>query len=538
MADRRIAQHRGLMSRIRRIDPFFGIVIVGCLIARIALASAGVGMDMSALGPKGADHYWQLLDLSLLRHDLISSVWSLTMQPPLYNLSVGILLHLPAGWQAPAAASVLFALFAGAALATYATMVLLGVHRIVGLVATMLLVVADPGQVLFTTRPFYAAPTAALVTITAWLAVRCLKRPSTASAAWFASAAATTALFNTSVQPLLVLVLFGIIVLALPATRRAVAVGVAVPAVILVGWSALQIVRVGTPATSTWLGMNLAHVTLKQAPTGQVDEMVAKGELSDIATIPPFSKLTRYGVAPDRSGPTASRSAVRPDGQPNLNNRAYAGVSSRYFSDDLSYISHQPGHYLAMVSRGLRIWAVPEDQYYFFFSDHGIESWETTYDNWVMFQPTRNPYLPLAALAGQATPVDQISGTLVAATVLATIGAPVLAVIGWRRRRRWSLALLIPWLVFMEAFVVTSLSENGENNRFRFETGTVMLTLSVVVVCVIVDRLLRFNDRGQMSERLEALGWDDPASPAIDLEGLEQRRGDDHTEAVIGLLPE
>ena len=261
------------MTRFRRIDPFFGIVIVGCLIARIALASAGVGMDMSALGPKGADHYWQLLDLSLLRHDLISSVWSLTMQPPLYNLSVGILLHLPAGWQAPVAATVLFALFAGAALATYATMVLLGVHRIVGLVTTMLFVVANPGQVLFTTRPFYAAPTAALVTITAWLAVRCLKRPSTASAAWFASAAATTALFNTSVQPLLVLVLFGVLVIALPAARRAIAVGVALPAVVLVGWSALQVARVGTPATSTWLGMNLAHVTLKQTPAGQIDKM-------------------------------------------------------------------------------------------------------------------------------------------------------------------------------------------------------------------------------------------------------------------------
>lgn len=510
-------EHDGAHLRRRSrllLDPLVLVVVAACLLSRLCLAWAGVGMDMAALGPRGADHYWQLLDLGLLRGDLLASVWSLTMQPPLYNLSIGLLLQLPEGWQQPVVAVALTACFAVAGAATYLTMVVLGLRRSAALLVTLLFVAADPGWALFSTRPFYALPTAMLVTLAALAAALMLRRPSTRSALAFTAAAATAALFNTSVQPLLVLLVIGLVFWLAPELRRPLLVGGAVPVLLLVGWTGLQLSRVATPATSTWLGMNLAHVTLRQAPPEQISRMISEGQLSEQAAIPPFSELRRYGIAPVRIGPEASSAAVRRDGQPNLNNRAYAEVSRRYLSDDLSYIRHQPGHYAAMVSRGLRIWSVPEDQYYFFFPDAEVQGWERAYDRWVMLQPTRNPFLPLAALANQAVAVDQISGTLVAETALAAIATPVIVVAAFRRRRRWALSLAVPWALFMGAFLATSLSENGENNRFRFETGTVMLTLSAVVVGVLVDRLPGRRSPGAMEGRIRSLGWEEADEPA------------------------
>ena len=490
-----------------RVDRFLFVIAGGTILSRLALAWAGVPLNLSAVGPKGADHYWQLLDPSWLRHDLVPSVWSLTMQPPLYNLAVGAWLHLPVGWQAPVAALSLTACFLAIALASYATMVLLGVHRVVALVATLVLVVANPGQALFTTVPFYAEPTAALVTLTAWLAVRCVRRPTVGSSAAFAALAATAALVNTSVQPIVVLGLVAVLLVACRGAWRPIALGALVPCLVLVGWSGLQWSRVGTPATSTWLGMNLTHVTFNHAPHRQLHQLIADGKISRIALLSPFAPLSAYGVAPVRVGPPASASARRPDGTANFNNRAYAEVSRRYLHDELAFVAADPGHVATMVSRGLRLWTIPEDQYFLFFGVTQVQPWENAYDNIVMLQGIRNPFNPLAELANEAAPVHQLSVTLMVATALCVLGTPTVIVSCRRRRRSLAVAMALPWLLFTQAFVVTSLSEFGENERFRFETGTTLLTLSLVVVTFAVDRLRGRWRPGGLDRRLDDLGW-------------------------------
>jgi hypothetical protein len=503
-------------AALRRLDPFLLVIAGATVLARLALTWSGVHLDLRGFGADGSEHYWQLLDPLWLRHDLLSSVWSLTMQPPLYNLGAGLWLHLPHAWQVPVVATFLTVCFLVISLTSYATMVLLGVHRVVALVATLVLVVADPGQALFATVPFYAEPTAALVALSAWLAVRLLQRPTTRRAASFATAAAATALFNTSVQPIVVLLVVGVLVVGLPQARRAIVVGSLIPCLVLVGWSALQLSRVETPATSTWLGMNLTHVTFNHAPAHQLDRLIARGTISKQARTPPFGPLSAYGVRPVHAGPPSSADARRPDGQPNFNNRAYATVSDRYLADELAYVRAEPGRYLTMVSRGLRIWTIPEDQYPLFFRVTAVQAWERAYDHLVLLQGVRNPYFALAGIAGEAASVDQLSFTLIAATAICLLGTPIAIARQWRRRRRLALGLLVPWLVFAQAFVVTSATESGENNRFRFETGTTMLVLSVVVITYLANAVAaRWRPSG-LEGRLEGLGWadsDEPTAP-------------------------
>ena len=195
-------------ERVRSIDPFIWIVAGLTLLARALTWAAGLHVDLSPIGPKANQHAWQLLDLNLLRHDLLSASGSLIMQPPLYNVAVGTLLHLPAHLQAPVAGIGLLVSSLVISLATYSTMTLLGVARGVALAVTVVLVVADPASLLFSSSLFYAAPAAALVTATAWAAVRLFERPSGSRAGLFGAIAATLALTNTSYQPVMVLLVF------------------------------------------------------------------------------------------------------------------------------------------------------------------------------------------------------------------------------------------------------------------------------------------------------------------------------------------
>ena len=99
------------------------------------------------------------------------------MQPPRYNLAVGLLLDLPRAAQSPMVAIVMFAGYVVTVLSGYGAKVLLGVTRRTAFAVTLVLVVLDPAQLLSSTNVFYATPTAALTAATAFLGIWTLAAP-------------------------------------------------------------------------------------------------------------------------------------------------------------------------------------------------------------------------------------------------------------------------------------------------------------------------------------------------------------------------
>ncbi len=77
-------------------------MLIGAFALSRAIAAAAEGrFDDSILEGTINTDKWQLLDVGLLRHDLVSSVWHLNSQPPLFNLYAGIVLKVPTGLQGP-----------------------------------------------------------------------------------------------------------------------------------------------------------------------------------------------------------------------------------------------------------------------------------------------------------------------------------------------------------------------------------------------------------------------------------------------------
>ena len=95
---RRRAPPRGLDAR-----PAVPVVVlvVAYGISRVWAAVAGVRYDDVVLHGTPLTDKWQLLDVHLLRTDLVDSVWHLNSQPPLFNLYCGLLLKLPTGLRRP-----------------------------------------------------------------------------------------------------------------------------------------------------------------------------------------------------------------------------------------------------------------------------------------------------------------------------------------------------------------------------------------------------------------------------------------------------
>ncbi len=77
------------------------VLVAAYALSRIVAAAIGVRYDDSVLSGTRLTDMWQLLDVRILRGDLVEGVWHLNMQPPLLNLEAGLLLKLPGGRGGP-----------------------------------------------------------------------------------------------------------------------------------------------------------------------------------------------------------------------------------------------------------------------------------------------------------------------------------------------------------------------------------------------------------------------------------------------------
>jgi len=73
---------------------FYSVITLGFIVSNIIAYALGVRMDAHALG-----QFWQVIDIELLRTDLLGSLYYFHAQPPLFNLFIGLGLKLfPESW--------------------------------------------------------------------------------------------------------------------------------------------------------------------------------------------------------------------------------------------------------------------------------------------------------------------------------------------------------------------------------------------------------------------------------------------------------
>lgn len=470
------------------------VLTVSFALSRVGFYLAGIRYDGSVLSGTSNTDMYQLVDVHLLHDQLITSVWHLESQPPVFNLFGGLVLQLPHGLQVPVEVIAFLALGLVLVLATYLLLSELGVPRWLAVVATLVLVVLSPAFVLYENWLNYAYPTAAVLTLSGLLLLRYLRTKQWGYGFGFFAVVSTVVLLNSTYQVEWLLVA---VVLAVVAGRhqwRRVLMVATIPVLVVGAWCVKDALLFGTSSTSSWLGMNLARDTLYGAPHAEIAAMVKDGTLTPLAAIPAFQGPPAYiprFVLPSHTGTAALDELTKANGAPNFNNPIYATVSSQYLRDDLAFISAHPGEYAGDVNISVRNWFTASDQNFTPFANWPrIEGYARTYDHAVEWQPQIDPDVAIVAFFNHSPPgLNTLSYQAVVMFALTLLGLPILV---WRRRRddpamAGTLAFL--WFTVGYAFVVTSLLEAGENERFRFELGTLPLVGGIVVLIAIYRAL-------------------------------------------------
>ena len=452
-----------------------------------AYYAAGARFDATPLA-----WFWQYVDAALLRGRLGESLLYLHIQPPLFNLFLGVVLKA-AGPHAPA---VFQAAYLGAGFVLYVSLFALqrrlGVSRPLAF-ASSTLFLASPSFILYEHWLFYVFPLAALVVAAAVLFGGTLARPGFGRAAAFFGA-----LFALgAIWPVFHLAFYAAAAAATvalcPGARRKVAAAAAVPGLALAAVYVKNAVLFGTFAASSWTGMNWWEITGWNMSIWEARQLQREGALSDVAFVPPFSPLAAYPRSYADAGrfadvPVLAR-AVKTTGPPNFNHVGYVRIARNYGRDGFVVLRRFPDAYGRGLARSWYIYfqstAAPEYAATFL-NDAGnadrLRSVIGFWNRW-FYGEARPRWLPAGVFAA---PGEKQAGALY---VVLLVGLPAawgagmyLAAARGRAgpslRRDQRLALLFICGVILYVALAANMFSWAENNRMRFPTDALTVALA------------------------------------------------------------
>jgi hypothetical protein len=415
-------------------------------------------------------HYWHVLDYPLLSGDLLRSLFYLHDQPPLYNLAIGVVLKWipdalgPRVWEA----ALLAASYLGI-VGIHALLVELGAPRGAALAAALVQTLSTTWLV-YESWLFYTLPTAVLMTWAAvWLARAA--RGSAPAALAFAAAVAVLSWIRATYQPIWVAAALALLLVAVRASGpdvRAVArrASIAAFAFVLL-LPAKNWLLVGSFTSSTWLGMNLAHMTTEHLDEATREQWIAAGRLHPVARVRAFAPLTDYPEAMRApiAGLPPHAALVEPrksEGSPNLNHSAYVGIARAYQGAALTVVRERPDVYLGRVRRAVVTWLRPPTDYILVVPlREALGAWDRVHSRFVLWSSLER---------------RRAGPTLVLLPALVLFVAALV----WRpgpERRRLGLLLAFPMLAIAWNASVGNLVDVEENNRFRVEVEGLIVAL-------------------------------------------------------------
>jgi hypothetical protein len=444
---------------------------------------------------------WQLIPWDVLSTDPLRSVFYLHIQPPLWNLFLGT-----TAWLSPfsdrVTLQVLMALI-GFAVAWLAAVLgqRLGLSRrvavIVALIATL-----HPEVLKGAFEPTYELATAALL-LAVLIAVSDLTRKENVrrSLVILASAVTVTALTRSLYHPAwaLVIVVFGLWLMRRRINWKSSVLVLSIPVIFMGSWMVKNEVMFGHTTMSSWFGMNLQRAVIPVLPKDDLDEMYAKGQISEIAMIGPFGKYELYENVFEDCVPTRShRSLAEPmrttdQWSPNFNYECFLPLYDQAGKDAIAVIKEHPEAWLEG-----RLWSLRTTIAVSPIPSESKSEVMTGLDR--VFSIARLDFGGVLSTKGWGTP---IYGQLEAHADFGLMLIPMYLTIGWiglwqilqRLRRKQLSAASTIYVVgsFTVAFtvIVGAIAELGEQSRFRTMIDPIVTVMFLALVIPVVQRWYR-----------------------------------------------
>lgn len=465
----------------RRMDII--IILLAFVVSRVLFYVAGVRYVSFE-----SDDLYQYIDPILLKDHLLESIWFQHSQPPLLNVGIGLAMKI-FGNGAHTALMLLW-IFMGAAISIliYRFGMRLTGSRFWSLAGALFFIV-DPSSILFENWLFYSYPVAILTILWVLLVSRMVDAPSWKNAWLLGSVALALAWLRSPFHITVIAVLLAASATVVSGTaRRRIAV---VSIIVIAAISSLYIknyVLFGQFSASSWLGMNLARITVMKVDSLSRLSMVEDGRLSPVSMVRPFRPLSAYrctSVWKGRDIPVLT-APVKTTGQPNLNHYCYLEIEAQYRRDCYYVITHMPGTYIQGVIASWMNFFIPASDFWFGNPNPGIIDPYVRVFNTIFF----GQYHPRNQIPRKGSISEILPKKLLACGLWLVILIPVSVGIAIRcglalrsasepHERTRSVILLFSVILFSVFSTVTNLLEVGENNRFRFEVEPIVMILFI-----------------------------------------------------------
>lgn len=328
-------------------------------VSRIAFYIAGVRFDSQPI-----TSYWQYLDLGLLRTDLLRSLWYLHSQPPLFNFLLGVTTKV-----APANEGVLLAvLFRGLGLILALAMFLLMRELEIGRKAAFWLTVAvvvSPATILYENYAFYTYPVTVGLVVMALFLKLFLDDHRLFDGMMFFGLAAAVALTRSLFHILWIFAIAAGVVMISREDRMQAIRAALIPVLLVTAVYLKNLAVFGFFGVSSWLGMNLAIVTVFPLEHPVRQQLIEDGTLSQYALYSPFQRPEVYGLGIGTTGIDALDNPVKDGGHVNFNHIGYIEVSRRYMEDALRALTVRPDGAVRGVLAAAGFYFRPANEYYY-----------------------------------------------------------------------------------------------------------------------------------------------------------------------------
>lgn len=477
-------------ERVRRLQPAW-VATLAYAVYYVAAWASGMRFSTAYL-----DFGWQMLPTKVLVDHPFRSTWYLHIQPPWWNLFVGLVLRV-SPFPDAITLQVVIAVLGGALVWVLADIAYRVSRRPVVAVVIALVAACHPDLWSNLLEPRYEVAVSLLVAAIAWIALR---RPLTDRRAviGIVAAAVTLTMIRALFHPVWSVVIVGAVLWRCGAvTRRrslAAVLGlVALPALVMVKNGVLF----DRFSLSSWTGMNLLRSVAPMVDPDDLARLAADGTVSGVATLRPFETLEAYAAVvppctPAHSDPALTRLDRTEAGEwTNFNHECFLPIYAQAGRDARALARARPGAW----ARG-RVESI-----------ESLASWN--------FRPSLSPS-PVVRAAGVAYRALDLAvpGTLTthalgppidvktphATVVTLACFAVALSPLAWwwRRRRGRPLDPLLAatlWLTSLTAcWVLVSgvVGELGEQARFRSHIQSLCLVLTVsLAVRYLTSRRIR-----------------------------------------------
>lgn len=289
------------------------------------------------------------LDPVLLKTRLLESVWYLHIQPPLFNLFVGLVLKAT-----PESPWLFYALYVACGLClylnTFVLQVRLGVgQRLAAVLSTVFM--ASPSFILWEQFLMYTMPIAALLSVAAVCLLGYLESRRVLPLAGFFMAIFLLCGMRSMFHIGYYILLFGVLVGLGKGYRRQIVTVALVPFLVLFGFYFKNYVLFGEFNVCSFTEKNLWIMTAGNMPWDEKNKLVEEGKISELSLVNRWASLDAYDfeykVVPERFKKVRALSRThKTNDAVNYNHYGFIANCNVYGADAKYVLLHQPKHFL------------------------------------------------------------------------------------------------------------------------------------------------------------------------------------------------